>query len=71
MITLIFIYSGSNKKLGFFFFLGPFPWHVEVPSLGVELELQSQEHQITATSETYTTTHRQHKILNPLSGTMD
>ena len=24
----------------FFFFIGPYPWHMEVPSLGVELELQ-------------------------------
>ena len=24
----------------FLFFLGPYPWHMEVPRLGVELELQ-------------------------------
>ena len=31
------------KNLSFFFFfrfLGPYPWHMEVPSLGVELGLE-------------------------------
>ena len=27
-------------RLSFIFFLGPHPWHMEVPRLGVELELQ-------------------------------
>ena len=43
----------------YFFFLGPHLWHVEVPRLGVELELQlqllatPQQHQIPAASATY------------------
>ena len=31
---------GTGKVLIFFFFLGPQPKHMEVPRLGVELELQ-------------------------------
>ena len=44
-------------------FLGPHLWHMEVPRLGVESELQlrprpqPQQHQIWAESETYTTAH--------------
>ena len=39
------IFSIQQDSLGFFFFfffffLGPHPWHMEVPSLGVQLELQ-------------------------------
>ena len=52
--------------VGFFFFfflvfLAPYLWHMEVPRLGIELELQllpqPQQHRIQATSATYTTTH--------------
>ena len=39
----------------FFFFLGPHPWHMEGPRLGVQLELQPQPLGIQATSVTYTT----------------
>ena len=48
--------------LPFFFFLGLHPWHVEVPMLGDELEMQLPAY-TTATpdlswsSETYTTVH--------------
>ena len=44
-------------------FLGLHLWHMEVPRLGVELELQlppipqPQQHQIRAESATYTTAH--------------
>ena len=47
----------------FFFFLGPQPGHMEVPRLGVQLELwprptpQPQQWGIWVTSATYTTTH--------------
>ena len=47
----------------FFFFLGPHPWHMEVPRLGVELKLQVLAYAIItatpypATSVTYTTVH--------------
>ena len=47
-----------------FVFLGLHPWHMQVPRLGVKSELQllaptpqPQEHQIQATSATYTTAH--------------
>ena len=49
--------------LFFFFFLGPHPWHIDVPRLGVKSELshlptpQPQQHQIQTSSETYTTAH--------------
>ena len=47
----------------FFFFLGPHLWHVEVPSLGVELGLPllaytiAKQRQIQATSATCLTAH--------------
>ena len=43
----------------FFFlvFLGPCPLHTEVPRLGVELELQPQQHRNQAETTTYTTAH--------------
>ena len=47
--------------LSFFFFvsfLGPHPWHMEVPRLGVQAELQPQQPQ-------------QHRILNPLREARD
>ena len=37
---LQFLFSLSLSLFFFFFFLGPHPWHMEVPRLGVELELQ-------------------------------
>ena len=46
-----------------FCFLGLHLWHMEVPTLGVKLELsgppmpQAQQHQIRAVSSTYTTAH--------------
>ena len=39
-----------------FFFLGPHPQHVEVPRLGIELELQLPAY-TTVTSATYITAH--------------
>ena len=32
--------TGTPTLFFFFFFLGPHPWHMEVPKLGVESELQ-------------------------------
>ena len=49
-------------------FSGPHPWHMEAPRLGVKSELQlppmPQQHQIWATSVTYTTAQWQQEILN-------
>ena len=46
------------KKCFFIFlFFRAAPGHMEVPRLGVELEPQPQQHQIGATSATYTTAH--------------
>ena len=59
---LLFL-QGSNLFFFFFFFvfLGPHPKHEEVPRLGVESELQLPA----------STSSRQHRILNPLSGDRD
>ena len=61
----------------FNFFLGPHPWHIEVPILGVELELQLPAY-ATATempdlSHVCDLHHSswQLRVLNPLSGTSD
>ena len=32
--------TGGKENLFFFFFLGPYPWHIEVSRLRVESELQ-------------------------------
>ena len=59
--------------LFFFVFLGPNPWHTEVPRLGVQSELQLPAY-ITATAMPEPScicdlhhSSRQHWILNPLS----
>ena len=39
--VLDFIYFFKQLKKLFFIFLGPYPWHMEVPSLEVKSELQS------------------------------
>ena len=60
-------------------FLGQRSWHMEVPRLGVESELQllptpqpqPQPHRIWAVSTTYTTAHGQRRILNALSEARD
>ena len=60
----------TSKKIYFFFFLGPHPWHREVPRLGVELELQLLAYStakplwIRAVSAIYTTAYG-----NPRSST--
>ena len=52
-----------QHKTYLFTFLGPHPWHTEVPRLGVESELlpwptpEPQQRQILAVSATYTTAH--------------
>ena len=58
-------------------FLGPHPWHMEVPRLGVESELQLPAY--TTASATSDPSHicnllhnsRQHQIINPLSKDRD
>ena len=67
-----FVFEDQAKEfplLTFFFlvflpFLGPHPWHMEVPRLGIESELKlpayttaTATHGIRATSATYTTAH--------------
>ena len=57
------------QSSNFFFpvFLGPHQWHMEVPRLGVESELQLP---VTAIA-TYTTTHGNARSLIPLSEVRD
>ena len=58
-------------------FLEPHPQHMEVPRLGVELELQlqptlqPQQHRIRAISATYTTAQGTIRSFNPLSKARD
>ena len=60
-----------------FFFLGPYPRHMEIPRLGVELELQSRAH--TTATATQDLSHvcdlhhgsRHRRILHPLSEARD
>jgi len=70
----------GNFQAGFFFFfafLGPHPWHMEVPRLGGEWELELPAYTTaTATpdpSQVCDPHHssRQCRILNPLSETRD
>ena len=58
----VYVYSMVSFSLLFLFFWGGglHPCHMEIPSLGVESELQ-----------TYTTAHSQRWILNPLSEARD
>ena len=60
-IFVVFIFIYLFIYLVFWSFLGPLPQHVEVPRLGVKLELsatpQPQQHGIWAESATYTTAH--------------
>ena len=66
-----------NRFLLLFVFLAPHPWHMEVPRLGVELELQLLAY-TSATVMPYLShvCHLHHsswqrQILNPLSETRD
>ena len=58
-------------------FLGLHPRHMELPRLGVQLELQLPAYATAAAlpdltgSATYTAAHQQYQILNPLSGARD
>ena len=56
-----------SLSLFFFFFLGPHPWHMEVPRVGIELELLPQAY-TTATPMSDLSYHRSRQcwILNPL-----
>ena len=81
-----FIYLRSNSKLKrmyslvsdgfydwlfFFFFLGPYLQHMEVPRLGVKSESQPQQNQIPAASAAYTAAHGNARSFNSLSKTRD
>ena len=79
VIQLNLIYENLRFFFFFFFFLGPQLRHVEVPSLGVKLQLQ-QSIYATATAAATADPSRicdlqcsswQHRILNPLSGAGD
>ena len=74
LILKIILHSKSpSPSLSFVFFLGLPPWHMEVPRLGVELELQPLVY--TTATATPDPSHVcdlhpsswQHWILNPLS----
>ena len=41
IVIKLYIFNSSSSFLSFFFsvFLGPHPWHMEVPRIGVQLEL--------------------------------
>ena len=72
MILCIFVVLVTISSFYLFIFLGSHPWHMEVPRLGVKLELQLPA-TATATA-TQNPSHvcnlchssRQHRILNPL-----
>ena len=51
-----------------FIFLGPYPWHIEVPRLGIKLELQLPANTTATVTRHLSLHHRswQHRILNPL-----
>ena len=63
----------------FFFFLGTHPWHMEVPRLGVESELQLLAYVTATATAMRDPSHicnlhhslRQHWVLNPLSKARD
>ena len=40
MFKYVLVRDRKEDLERFFLFLGPYPWHMEVPRLGVELELQ-------------------------------
>ena len=69
--------SSLFSLFSFFFFLGPQPWHVEVPRLGISLELQLQAYATATTtsdlSHIYKLHHssQQHQVLNSLSEARD
>ena len=68
-----------NILFHFIIFLGPHPWHMEVPRLGVKLELQLLAYATataTATSDPSCIcdqhcNSQQHQILKPLSRARD
>ena len=82
-LILFFIYSlyilDTNSLSGFFllFFLGLHPWHMEVPRLGVQSELQLPAYTTTTAAPDPSRvcdlhhSSQQHQILNPLSEARD
>ena len=74
--------SGYSLSLSFFFFclfvffLGPHRWHMEVPRLGVQLELQLPAYATAMTNlscvfDLHHSSQQHHQILNPLSKARD
>ena len=61
--NLSYILSKTNKFFCLFVFLGPLPWHMEVPRLGAESELHSRLQPTPQSMATW--------ILNPLSKARD
>ena len=64
--------SLSRCHFFFFFFLGPHPWHVEVPRLGVKSEVQLPSYATATATQDLSRicnlhhSSQQHQILNPL-----
>ena len=64
----------ESQIILFFVYLGPRLWHMEVPRLGVESELQPPAHTTaTGTNRMWDPHHssQQHQIPNPLSKARD
>ena len=66
--TFTLFYFTLLYSLFYFVFLVPHPLYIKVPRLGVELELQSQQCQIWATSATYTTAYSNARSLTHQAG---
>ena len=70
-------FQAGFLSLGVFVFLGPYPWHIEIPRLGVRLELQVPAYTTaTATPDLSCIcglhwSSQQSRTLNPLSEARD
>ena len=75
IILLLLILSPFLPSFFFFCFLGPILWHIEVPRLGVESELQLPAYTTATTDPNHVCnphhSSRQHQILNPLNKARD
>ena len=75
IVTLSIKYTFKNYLCIYLCFLGLHPWHMEVPRLGVELELQLLAYVTATATATWDLSlvcnlhhsSQQHWILNPLS----
>ena len=63
--------SGVSFLYLFIFFLGLHPWHMEVPRLGLQSELQLPAYTAATASLDLSHSSWQHQILNPLSEARD